>query len=99
MSITPKALKRLRDNFLDSEVIIYLRDMNVTTVNEDGQEITVSAMIQAYIVDIDADFLYLGLPDGTITRVIQHDIAPMIELLITTDLMMEDYPENDEEVH
>lgn len=101
MSISAKALKKLRNNFLDEEVIIYLKDMNVVTVNEEGQEISISAMTQAYIVDIDEDYIYTGLPDGTVTRVISHAIGPMIEISFPADeqMMGIDMPTDESEVH
>lgn len=101
MALISKTLKRLRSHFLDEHVIIYLRDMNVVAVDENQQEIKISAMIETYIVDIDENYLYTGLPDGTITRVIQHEIAPMIEIAVSVEdqLLEMNLPSEDEDVH
>lgn len=101
MALTSKALKRLRSQFLDETVIIYLKGMDVVTVTPDGEQMSISAMTEAYIVDIDECFLYLGLPDGTITRVISHEIAPMIELAMSAEdqVMAMELPGDGEDVH
>lgn len=103
MSITAKALKNLKTQYLGANVIIYLKDMNVVTVNGDGEQMSISAMVQALIIDIDEDFFHTGLPDGTITRSIKHEIAGMIEISLSPDdeMMMlgEDMPTDESEVH
>lgn len=100
MAISPKVLKRLRDTFLDETVVIYLQGMNVIAPTPEGSEMSITAMIEVYVVDIDLEYLYLGLPDGTVTKVIRHDIAPMIEISYpANELMIGEYPESDEEVH
>ena len=100
MAITAKAAKKLRGVFLDEEVTIYLKDMNVVTVDENAGEMRISAMAQGYVIDIDEDFFYLGLPDGEITRTINHETAQMVEITFTPDAFMDqDLVGPDEDVH
>lgn len=101
MSIKAKSVKRLQEAFLDEKVVIYLRGMNVVTVNEEGQSMEISAMTEGYIIDIDEDYYYLGNPDGEVTRTIGHDIAQMVELAFTEEdmIMQIELPENDEDMH
>lgn len=100
MSISAKALRKIKDAFLDEEIIIYLKDMNVTTVTPDGNEIGITAMLTGYLVDVDVDFLYLGLPDGTVLKAIQHQPGQLIELAMSIDASLNvDFPAPDEDVH
>lgn len=101
MALTSKALKRMRAQFLDETVVIYLKGMDVVTVSPNGEEMSISAMTEAYVVDIDECYLYLGLPDGTVTRVISHEIAPMIELAMSAEdqVMAMQLPGEGEDVH
>jgi hypothetical protein len=99
MAITAKAAKKLRGVFLDEEVTIYLKDMNVVTVDEHAGEMRISAMAQGYVIDIDEDFYYLGLPDGEITRTVGHDTAQMVEILFVAQQMDEDMVGPDEDIH
>lgn len=80
MGITAKAARKLKSVYIDEQVIIYLRDMTIATVDENNQEVKLTAMIEGYVVDIDQDFLYLGLPDGTITKTVAHELAQLVEL-------------------
>lgn len=99
MAITSKAAKKLRSIFLDEQVTIFLKDMNVVTIDENAQEMKITAMAQGYVVDIDEDFYYLGLPDGEITRIVSHELAQMVELMFAgSDIMDNDMPV-DEDVH
>lgn len=101
-SISKASLKRVRTHLLDEHVVIYLRDMNVVTAAPDGNEISITAMIEGYIIDIDEDFYYLGTPDGAITRVIPHELAGMVELAISEadqQMMAHGLPSEDEDVH
>lgn len=98
MSISAKALPKLRELFLDEFITIYLKDMNVVTVSEEGSEMKISAMTDGYCIDIDCDFFYLGLSDGTITRTVNHEIAQMVELNIEVDVFLSGpSPERDED--
>lgn len=90
----------MREAFLDENVIIYLKDMNVVTATPEGNEIAITAMIQGYVVNIDTDFLYLGQEDGTILKAIQHQPGQLIELEIPNmQGLIPDYPESEEDVH
>ncbi len=97
MAISAKAVKRLKDAFVDQTVIIYLKGMNVIVANEEQQEMNIAAMIESYIIDIDENYLYTGTPDGNITRIISHDTAQMVELQLNGDMM--EMPSFDEDVH
>jgi transposase len=97
--INIKAVRKLRRIFLDEEVTIYLRDVNVVTVDEEGQQVKVTAMAQGYVLDIDENFYYLGLPNGTITRTINHDIAQMVEILFEASEYMDSDIPLDEDIH
>jgi hypothetical protein len=96
MSISKGAVQRLRETFLGEDVIFYLKDMNVVTVNDDGQEISIAAMTPGHVIDVDADFYYLGTPDGVITRTISHDVAQMVEIALEPGIEL---PSEDDEVH
>jgi len=98
MTISSKSVKKLKEQFLGQNVIVYLKDMNVVTVNEEGQELNITAMTEAHVVDIDQNYFYMGLPDGTITRIIQHEIAGMVELAFDQDAEMQ-LPTDEDDVH
>jgi hypothetical protein len=102
VSITLKTAKKLRGVFVDEEVVIYLKDMNVVTVDENQGEMKISAMIQGYVIDIDENFYYLGLPDGQITRTVSHETAQMVELLAlneANEFMGDGVVGPDEDIH
>lgn len=98
MGISKAAVKTLIDCFVNEEVIIFLKQMNVVAVSSEGDQMEVTAMIQGFLVHVDQDFLYLGLPDGEVTRSIGHDTAQMIELHFAHDEMTEP-PGEDDGVH
>ncbi len=100
MAIAPKAVKKLKQYFLNEYCIIYLKSMNIAAPGPDGGEMQISAMIDGYINDIDEEFYYIGLQDGSIIRTISHDVASVVELVFAgTDEMSEDMPTMGEEVH
>lgn len=101
MAITTKSVKNLRECFLDEYVIIYLKDLNVVLPSPDGQEMNITAMIDGYVVDIDENYVYLGLPeDQTVLKAVAHESAHMIEVSAPISLMNVDFlPENDGDVH
>jgi hypothetical protein len=98
--ISKVAVKKLRDLYLDQMVTIYLKDMNVVTVDENSQEIGITAMRQGYVLDICQNYFYLGLPDGTITTTIAHELAQMVEIEFAgSELFDTDMPSSEDEVH
>jgi hypothetical protein len=99
MAITAKAAKKLREIYFDTEITIYLRDMNVISVSEDQQEIKVTAMRQGYVIDVDTNFFYLGLPNGEITCTVSHDLAQMVEIMFAAEFMDEDMMGPGDEAH
>jgi hypothetical protein len=96
--ISKASVTRLREIFLGQEVVVYLREMNVVTVNEEGQEISISAMTTGHVIEVDESFYYLGTPDGEVTRTISHDVAQMVEIAIQSGLEL-DFPTEEDEVH
>lgn len=100
-SISKGTAKRLREIWLDEIIIIYLKGMNVTTVNESGEEIKISAMCDGYVVDIDEEYFYLGLEDGTVMKTIHHDTIGIVELADfgSNEFFNDNVPRPDEEVH
>jgi hypothetical protein len=99
VAITLKAAKKLRAIFLDTDVTIYLKDMNVVTIDEQHGEMKITTMAQGYVIDIDENFYYLGLPNGEITRTISHETAQMVESLFVGEQMDFDMPNPDEDIH
>lgn len=100
MAISKISARKLREIFIDEMCTIYLRDMNVVSVDENGQEMKITAMAQGYVLDVDQDFFYLGTPDGEITRTISHDIAQMVEIeFVGSEFMDSDMIGPEEDVH
>lgn len=99
MAITFKAAKALRSIFIDENIVIYLKDMNVVTVDPDQNTMNISAMIQGYVIDIDENFYYLGNQDGYVVKVVSHDIAQIVEIFEEASPMTDEMPNPDEDVH
>jgi len=98
--ISKLAARRLRELFLDEFCSVYLRDMNVVTINEQQQEVKISPVAEGVIVDVCEEFIYLGLPNGEILKTIPHATVGMIELGLVTAGMEEMETAGDgEEVH
>lgn len=97
--ISKNAVHKLRKIYLDENITIYLRDMNIVTMSESQQEVKVSSMVEGYVIDIDTDFYYLGLPDGSIIRTVPHSTIGLIELTFAGGQMIDaDIPIN-EDIH
>ncbi len=59
----------------------------------------VSTMADGLVIDIDEDFVHLGLPDGSITRSIPHESVGLMEIQFMEGSMDDsDFP-FDEDVH
>lgn len=98
--ISKIALRKLREIYLDENITIYLRDMNIVTVNEQQGEVKISPMIEGYVVDIDQDFYYLGLPDGSVIKTVPHDTTGLVEITFAGGEMLDlDMPAPDEDIH
>jgi hypothetical protein len=94
------AVRKLLEIYLDENIIIYLRDMNVVAINESQGEVKISAMIEGYVVDIDQDYFYLGSSsDGVIVKTIPHHTIGLIELAVEASPLNSDMAEHDEDVH
>lgn len=88
--ITKNAVERLKASFLAQEVVFFLKQMDVTTTDENGHSITVAAMVPGFVIDICENFWWIGGPDGIVTRVISHEVAPMVELAVPGAMEMMD---------
>lgn len=100
MSISGRALKNLRATYLDQQVIVYLKNMQVVAPTEDGNGMNITAMISGLVVDIDSDFYHLGLPDSTILKSVPIIDAGLIEIMIAAeDQIMFELPNDGDEVH
>lgn len=80
--ITKAAVDKLKMAFLAQEVVFFLKQMDVTTTDTEGNQITVAAMVPGFVIDICENFWWVGTPDGEVHRVISHDVAPMVEIAI-----------------
>ncbi len=97
MSISKNAAKKLRDLYLGQTVIIYLKNTQVPLPVNDS-ELTVSAMIEMFVLDVDEDYLYGGTPDGIVTKTVQHDLAGLIEIM-NYESDYAEFPGDGDEVH
>lgn len=98
--ISKTAANTLRDTYVGQVITIYLQGMNVVTVNEEQQEISITAMAQGLCVHIDQDYIHLGTEDGEIIRSVQHELGQMIEIeFVGSEFMDTDMPAQDEDVH
>ena len=64
--------------FQDQFVILYLKHMNVASIDAGGDNISISAMIEGKIVDIDADYIYLGPSKNKINRAVFLSFLPSV---------------------
>lgn len=97
--ISKAAVKKLCDIYLDQVVIIHLKNMSVVTVDNSGNELKVSPMIDGLILDIDEEFIHIGMPDGHIYKSVPHDTVGLIEIMEMDAFITADLPSADEEVH
>lgn len=88
--ISKQSVERLKAAFLAQEVVFFLKQMDVTTTDPDGNQITVAAMVPGFVIDICENFWWVGTPDGMVNRVISHDVAPMVEIAIPGALELMD---------
>ncbi len=88
--ISKLSVERLKNVFLAQEVVFFLKNMDVTTMDEGGNQITVAAMVPGFVIDICENFWWVGTPDGLVNRVIAHDVAPMVEIAVPGALELMD---------
>lgn len=99
-TISKTAAKKLFNIYVDEHINVFLRDMNVVTVNEEQGEVKISMVADGYCIDVDQDFIYLGLPDGTITKTISHNLGQFIEIAFSGgELLDNDFPTDDMEIN
>lgn len=92
MSLSKASVKLLSESYLGQQVVVFLKDLNITTFDEEAGEARISMAIDGIVVEIDADFLHLGLPDGSITRSIPHTSVGLIEIMFTAETLDMDLP-------
>lgn len=97
--ISKSAVERLKETFLAQEVVFFLKQMDVTLSDQEGNQTTVAAMVPGFVIDICENFWWVGTPDGMVTRVISHEVAPMVELAIPGAMEIMEFNENGEDVH
>jgi hypothetical protein len=90
----------LREIYLDESIVVYLKDLNIVTITEDQQEMKVTPMVDGYVVDIDNEFIYLGLPDGLILKTIPHSSVGLIEIMLEPEMMIDlELPNEGDDIH
>ncbi len=97
--ISKTAARKLCQMYLDETLTVYLRDMNIVTVNQEQSEVKISPMVEGYVIDIDQDHIHLGLPDGSVLKSIPHSSVGLIEMSFVAQMIDADMPTSDEEVH
>lgn len=98
--ISKSAAKKLRDIYKGQMITIFLTNMNIVTVTEEQQEISVTAMRSGFCIDVDQDYFYLGLPTGETTSTVKHELAQMVEIEFNgSDMLDFDFPETEGDVH
>lgn len=93
------AVRKLRQIYLGETITIYLREMNIVTVNEAQGEVKISPMIEGHVIDIDQDFFYLGLPDGSVLRTIPQASVGLIEMTAINQFIDEDLPTDEDTIN
>lgn len=84
-TISKGVVERLKKQFLHQYCVFYLKDMNILMPTQDGEGISTTAAMEGFVVDIDEHGYYLGREeDGTITKIIGHDVAQVVELMTET---------------
>lgn len=99
--MTSKAVKKLADCFLGEMVVFYLIDMNVAAFTENGESMKISGMTEGYVVDIDVDFFYLGQEDGSVDKIIKHEVIGMVEVAELDEEAVFKFPvpSDEDEIH
>lgn len=88
--MTSEALKGLRDCFLGEYVVFYLRDMSIPAMTaEGGDMVKISGMVDGLVLDIDANFYYIGDDNGDVNRVISHSVIGIVEIAEPEESMSE----------
>lgn len=100
MSITKDAVKTLKNSFVGCLVIIHLKDIVIPIIGPNEEDFDVNAMIDGFVVDIDQDFVYLGLEDGSILRAVPHaSIGPIDIAMDNQPSLIDSFPSDDQEIH
>lgn len=97
--ISKASLKHLRDIFLGETVLVYLKDMKIAAVNDEGEMTTMSGMVDGLLVDIDESFLYFGDNDGNVEKIINHEAVSIMEISQEEETVFNIELPSEEEVH
>lgn len=101
--MTSKTVKKLGEYFVGEICVFYLKDMHVPIPGEGGEPMQISAMTEGYVVDVDETYYYLGSDDGTVDKVITHNVIAMVEIAEMGSYDIDDFdftpPESQEDVH
>lgn len=99
--MTSKSLEKLGKYFVGETVIFFLKDMSVAAVTDDGESMKISGMTEGYVVDVDETFFYIGSEDGSVHKVVNHNVIGMVEIAETEEeeIMAVQIPTEDEEIH
>lgn len=98
--ISKTAARRLRDIYLNEMIIIYLRDISIVVPDEQHGSVKIAAQLDGIVIDIDQEYIYLGLPDGSVLKTVPHSSVGLIEVgSMIDDLINDDMPTDAEDVH
>lgn len=93
MSRTKAVVKKLQTLYLGEICTLYLKDMQIITVDENQAEVKINVMLDGLVLDIDGDYVHLGNEDGVITKSIPHDLIGIIEIaFVGGEIMDMDVP-------
>lgn len=98
--ISKKSAQRLVETYAGETVIFYLKDMKVSTVNDEGSDLVINAMVDGFVVDVDEYFFYLGDDSGNVEKTISHGVIAITEIAkVDINALHVELPSNDEDIH
>jgi hypothetical protein len=98
--ISKKSAQRLVETYAGETVIFYLKDMKISTVNSEGSDLVINAMVDGFVVDVDEHYFYLGDSDGGVDKTISHEVIAITEIAkIDVNALYVEPPSDDEDIH
>lgn len=98
--ISKKTAQRLLEIFGGETVIFYLKDMKISAVSDDGEQISFNGMIDGLVIDVDEHYFYLGDDNGDVEKIIGHDLIAIMEIAkYETEVLHIEYPTDEEDIH
>lgn len=91
-----KSTSSLKALFLDQIVVFYLKDLNIATFDEEGNDMQINAITDGFVVDIDDEFFYLGDGQGNVEKVISRTSVAMLEKMKMENNIVSLVPTEDE---